>query len=85
MEFLLAFAVTGLAAGGGWLVWGTGRAWSRWRRRRHELRVAQEYARAEIRRAELDTRVREQELANEVYQDFSRRHPAPPPPPHSPT
>lgn len=77
MEFLLAFAVTALAAGGGWLAWGAGRAWSRWWHRRHELSVAREYARGEIRRAEIEARVREQELANEIYQDFARRHPPP--------
>lgn len=81
MDFLLAFVVTALAASGGWLLWGVARAWSRSRQRRHELRVAQEYARAETRRAELEARVREQELANEVYQDFTRRHPDPPPRP----
>lgn len=80
VDFLLAFVVTGLAASGGWLIWGAGRAWSRRRQRRHELRVAQEYARAETRRAELEARVREQELANEVYQDFARRHPDSRPP-----
>ncbi|MFJ6195530.1 hypothetical protein [Micromonospora sp. NPDC092111] len=78
MEFLLAFVVTGLAAGGGWLVWGAGRQWTRYRRRRHELLVARTYAEGEIRRAEIAAELREQELANQIYQDFSRRHPPSP-------
>jgi hypothetical protein len=71
MDFLLAFAVTGLAASGGWIAWAAVRGWSRARERRHELRLARARAAADVRRAE----VREIELANETYQDFVRRHP----------
>ncbi|MCW3817101.1 hypothetical protein ONA91_21870 [Micromonospora sp. DR5-3] len=75
MDFLLAFAVTGLAASGGWIAWAAVRSWSRIRDRRHELRLARARAAADIRRAELAAQVREIELANETYQDFVRRHP----------
>ncbi|WP_433528007.1 hypothetical protein ACQPYA_16695 [Micromonospora sp. CA-263727] len=71
MDFLLAFALTGLIATGGWIAWAAVRGWSRIRDRRHELRLARARSAAQIRRAEL----REIELANETYQDFVRRHP----------
>ncbi|MFI7523563.1 hypothetical protein [Micromonospora globbae] len=71
MDFLLAFALTGLVACGGWIAWGFARGWTRARDRRHELRLAQARAAAELRQAE----IREIELANETYQDFVRRHP----------
>ncbi|MET7969445.1 hypothetical protein [Micromonospora sp. NPDC005305] len=75
MDFLLAFAVTGLAASGGWIAWAAVRGWSCARDRRHELRLARARASADIRRAELAAQVREIELANETYEDFVRRHP----------
>ncbi|GAB3143113.1 hypothetical protein GCM10027290_18960 [Micromonospora sonneratiae] len=75
MDFLLAFVVAGLAATGGWLVWGAGRFLSTWRRRRHELRLARIRATAEIQQKERELDLRERELANETYQDFVRRHP----------
>ncbi|GAA0406960.1 hypothetical protein GCM10009541_57620 [Micromonospora gifhornensis] len=71
MEFLLAFALTGLLATGGWIAYAGVRGWSRFRDRRHEVRLARAQAAAEIRQAEL----RQAELANETYQDFVRRHP----------
>lgn len=77
MEFLLAFVVTGLAACGGWLVWGIGRQWSRWSRQRHERLLARARADADIRQAEVQANAREQQLANEIYQDFARRNPPP--------
>ncbi|MBQ0902132.1 hypothetical protein [Micromonospora sp. U21] len=75
MDFLLAFVLTGLVACSGWIAWAVARAWARARDRRHELRLAQARSVAELRQAELTARVREQELANETYQDFVRRHP----------
>ncbi|MET8353184.1 MULTISPECIES: hypothetical protein [unclassified Micromonospora] len=75
MDFLLAFALTGLVACGGWIAWAVVRALARARDRRHELRLAQARSAVELRQAELTARVREQELANETYQDFVRRHP----------
>ena len=71
MEFLLAFALTGLVATGGWIAWAGVRGWSRFRDRRHELRLARARSAAQVRQAEL----RQAELANETYQDFVRRHP----------
>jgi hypothetical protein len=78
VEFLLAFLVTGLAASGGWLVWGLLRWWSTRRARRHELAVERTRAQAQIRQAELAAHLRELELAAEAYEDFARRHPDPP-------
>jgi hypothetical protein len=77
MDYLLAYVVTGLFVTGGYLVYGLLRAWSTARKRRHELRIARMQVEAELRQAELETRVREMELANEIYQDFKRRHPSP--------
>ncbi|MFF5180744.1 hypothetical protein ACFY2Q_22170 [Micromonospora sp. NPDC000316] len=71
MDFLLAFALTGVIASGGWIAWGATRGWAQARERRHQLRLAQARSAAEVRQAEL----REIELANETYQDFVRRHP----------
>ncbi|KAB1946728.1 hypothetical protein F8271_05980 [Micromonospora sp. ALFpr18c] len=71
MDFLLAFALTGLVASSGWIVWGLSRGWARTRDRRHQVRLARARSAAELRQAE----VRKIELDNETYQDFVRRHP----------
>lgn len=75
MDYLLAFAVTALIVTGPYLVYGLVRAVATARQRRHELRIARLHIESEERRAELQTRLREMELANEIYQDFTRRHP----------
>ena len=75
MDFLLAFVITGLVATSGWLIWGGTRFLATWRRRRHEVRLAQIQADSELRRAQIEADLRERELANEVYRDFVRRHP----------
>jgi len=71
MDFLLAFVITGLAATSGWIVWGVYRAVRARTLRRHELALAREHELTERQRLEL----RERELADEVYRDFTERHP----------
>lgn len=69
MEFLLAFVLTILLATGGWIVWGVRNALHARTARRHELELARERELTERKRLEL----RERELADEVYRDFTTR------------
>jgi hypothetical protein len=69
MEFLLAFVLTMLLATGGWIVWGARNALHARNRRRHEIELARERELTERKRLEL----RERELADEIYRDFTTR------------
>jgi predicted amino acid dehydrogenase len=75
MEYLLVYGVTALAASGGWIVWGAARWIARRRKRAFLLALTREREQTERRRLELEAQRRELEIANEVYQDFVRRHP----------
>lgn len=81
MDFLLAFVVTGLAATGGWLVWGVQRGLRSRRQRRHELALARERELTE--RARLQLRARE--LDDQIYRDFAGRQTPGLPPPVDPS
>lgn len=69
MEFLLAFVVTILLATGGWIVWGARNALRGRAQRRHELELARERELTERKRLEL----RERELDDQMYRDFTTR------------
>lgn len=80
MDFLLAFVVTIFLATGGWIVWGARNALRARAARRHELELARERELTERKRLEL----RERELADEVYRDFTTRQHGGIPPVSSP-
>ncbi|HWM00829.1 MAG TPA: hypothetical protein VNP92_00665 [Actinophytocola sp.] len=80
MEFLLAFVLTMLLATGGWIVWGARNALHARTRRRHALEMARERELTERKRLEL----RERELADEIYRDFTTRQNGGIPPVSSP-
>jgi len=69
MEFLAAFVVTMLLATGGWIVWGARNALRARIERRHALEIARERELTERKRLEL----RERELDDQLYRDFTTR------------